>query len=135
MENGNLNQVGSCVMTQKVTHYNLLHYSYTIVITVATVTCEYPLLNKSVDYSEQVVVGTNISFNCSEPGHVLAGPNTTTCTDDGQWVPDLSQLQMNCKGINSDAYIRLVSSCMQQYCRLYVQYTETLIANYPRFVI
>ena len=52
-----------------------------------------------LDYSEPAVVGTTISFNCSEPGHVLVGPNTTTCTDDGQWVPDPNLLLMNCKGM------------------------------------
>ena len=50
-------------------------------------------------YNEPAVVGTAISFNCSEPGKVLTGPNSATCTEDGQWVPDPSQLQMNCKGI------------------------------------
>ena len=42
------------------------------------------------------------SFNCSEPGHVLEGPNTTTCMGDGQWAPDPNQLQMNCKGIETN---------------------------------
>ena len=68
--------------------------------------CEYPLLSQSMEsslyilgYSERAVVGTTILFNCSEPGKVLTGPNSATCMENGQWVPELSQLQMNCKGI------------------------------------
>lgn len=72
----------------------------------AAVICEHPLFNKSVrsslyvpDFNESAVsVGTTVSFNCSEPGQVLVGPNTATCMESGQWVPDPSQLKMNCKG-------------------------------------
>ena len=65
--------------------------------------CEHPLLSQSMGsslyilgYSEPAVVGTT---NCSEPGEVLTGPNSATCMENGQWVPEPSQLQMNCKGI------------------------------------
>ena len=64
--------------------------------------CKYPLLSQSVEfslyilgYSEPAVVGTTILFNCSEPGEVLTGPNSATCMENGQWVPEPSQLQMN----------------------------------------
>ena len=52
------------------------------------------------DYSEPAIVGTTLSFNCSQPKEVLIGPNTT-CMDDGQWVPDPLQLQISCKGIEA----------------------------------
>ena len=53
------------------------------------------------DYSEPAIVGTMFSFYCSQPEEVLIGPNTTTCMDDGQWVPDPLQLQISCKGIEA----------------------------------
>ena len=51
------------------------------------------------DYSELAIVGTMLSFNCSQPEEVLIGPNTTTCMDNGRWVPDPLQLQISCKGM------------------------------------
>ena len=33
------------------------------------------------------VEGTTISFSCP-PGLVLIGPNSATCTEDGEWEPD-----------------------------------------------
>ena len=59
-----------------------------------------------LDYSEPAVVGTTVSFNCSQPGKVLIGPNTVTCMDGGQWIPDPSQLQMSCIGIRNNSYIQ-----------------------------
>ena len=70
------------------------------------VACEYPLLNQSMrsslnvlDYKEPAVVGTTVSFNCSQPGEELTGPDRAMCMDDGQWVPDPDQIQISCKGI------------------------------------
>ena len=54
----------------------------------------------ALNYSEPAVLGTMVSFNCSRPKEVLVGSNTAICIDDGQWVPDPKQLQVNCKGIN-----------------------------------
>ena len=71
-----------------------------------TVACEHPLFNQSVESSLNVldynksgpaIVGTTVSFNCSMPGEVLTGSNTSTCIDIGQWEPDPRQI--NCKGI------------------------------------
>ena len=53
------------------------------------------------NYSEPPIVGTTLAFNCSQPEEVLIGPNTTTCMDDGRWVPDPFQLQISCKGIEA----------------------------------
>ena len=40
--------------------------------------------------------GTGITFSCP-PGLVLAGPNTTTCMENGEWEPDPSQVFCNGK--------------------------------------
>ena len=34
--------------------------------------------------------GSIFNFTCP-PGLVLTGPNTTTCMENGEWEPDLSQ--------------------------------------------
>ena len=82
-------------------------YIYNIIYNHVTVTCEHPVFNKSVELLLYVLnflnesgirVGTVVSFNCSESGQVLVGPNTATCMENGEWVPDPSLLQMNCKG-------------------------------------
>ena len=39
--------------------------------------------------------GTNITFTCS-PGLVLSGPNSSTCTRNGEWEP--SPKEVECKG-------------------------------------
>ena len=72
------------------------------------VTCENPLFNQSVGsslhvvgYNKPSVIGTSVTFNCSDPGKILVGPNTATCMNDGQWQPHPNQLQMSCKGIMS----------------------------------
>ena len=57
-----------------------------------------------LDYSEPAVQGTIVSLNCSRPEEVLVGSNTITCMDDGQWVPDPNQLQVNCEGTNEINY-------------------------------
>ena len=52
------------------------------------VACEYPLLNQSMvsslnvlNYKEPAVVGTTVSFNCSQLGEELTGPDTAICMD------------------------------------------------------
>ena len=94
----------------------LLCYSYIPMNCSIIVACEHPLLNQSVgsslyilDYSEPAVVGTTVSFNCSEPGEVLTDPNTATCMEDGLWVPDPNQLQISCKG-DSRCMLSLICS-------------------------
>ena len=69
----------------------------------AAVACEHPLTSQPVGsslhtlgYAEPAVVGTNISFNCSQPEEVLVGPNTTTCMENGEWEPDPSEVE--CEG-------------------------------------
>ena len=63
-----------------------------------TVSCGHPLINQSVEFSSlnvldssesgPAIVGTNISFSCSNPRDVLIGPNMSTCVDTGLWEPD-----------------------------------------------
>ena len=76
----------------------------------AAFSCEHPLFNNSLgsslyvlDLNEPAVnitVGTTVSFNCSVIGQVLVEPNTKTCMVNGEWIPDPSLLQMNCKGLD-----------------------------------
>ena len=49
-----------------------------------------------LDYNEPAIVGTTVSFNCSNPGEELTGSNTSTYVDIGQWEPDPRLI--NCKG-------------------------------------
>ena len=50
-----------------------------------------------VGYSENSIAmkGAVANFSCP-PGLVLIGPNTTTCMENGEWEPDLTNL--DCKG-------------------------------------
>ena len=68
------------------------------------VVCVHPLFNYTVDtslsvldYSEPALVGTTVSFNCSQPEEKLIGPNSTQCMEDGRWAPDPFEL-ISCKG-------------------------------------
>ena len=80
---------------------------YTVNVVICTVTCEHPLFNQSVgsslytleDSYETVHVGTVVFFNCSQPGEVLIGSNSSKCTERGYWEPDPNQTI--CKGINT----------------------------------
>ena len=79
-------------------------------MTCSAVMCEHPLLNQSVesslnvlDYEEPAIVGTTVSFHCSQPEEVLIGSNTAICMEDGEWVPNPNQLQMKCNGISIGA--------------------------------
>ena len=52
-----------------------------------------PRANKSLPRVEgyndlPIRKGTNITFSCP-PGKVLIGPNSATCTENGEWEPDL----------------------------------------------
>ena len=91
-------------------------------------TCEYPFsLGSSLyilDYNEPAIVGTTVSINCLHPGEVLVGPNTATCMDNGQWVPDPNQLQMNCKGIHKKKTV--CALVYRQYIIMHSFYAHTL---------
>ena len=47
------------------------------------------------DDRQPALEGTTVSFSCP-PGLVLAGPNTTTCMENGEWEPDPTNIK--CKG-------------------------------------
>ena len=49
----------------------------------------------SVQYPTLPVEGSSITFSCP-PGFTLIGPNSATCTKNGEWEPDPSGLM--CKG-------------------------------------
>ena len=84
-------------------------------------------------YSEPAVVGTTVSFNCSQPGEVLTDPNTATCMEDGQWAPDPSQLQISCKG-DSRCMLSPIYMCIIQFDAVHVCVCHTEVyfpLNFP----
>ena len=50
-----------------------------------------------VNYSYPAINGTTAVFSCSRSGYELTGPQSATCTGNGEWVPDPRQVQ--CQGI------------------------------------
>ena len=64
------------------------------------VNCESPSaqLNDSVvvvSYNSELARGSNITFSCP-PKLVLTGPDSATCIGNGEWEPDLREVE--CKG-------------------------------------
>ena len=67
----------------------------------ASVNCESP----SAQLDDSIMVmgysasgtarGTNITFSCP-PELVLTGPNSSTCMGNGEWEPDIREVE--CKG-------------------------------------
>ena len=49
--------------------------------------------NKS-DSGLEMIEGVNITFSCP-PGHVLTGPKSTTCMENGEWEPDPEDIKCN----------------------------------------
>ena len=43
-------------------------------------------------YRDPAVEGNNITFSCLS-GRVLNGPNTATCVGNGEWEPDLREVE------------------------------------------
>ena len=68
----------------------------------ASVNCENP--SAQLDDSIMVVGysasgtarGTNITFSCPHEQLVLTGPDSSTCIGNGEWEPDLREVE--CKG-------------------------------------
>ena len=44
------------------------------------------------DYKSPVLEGYTVNFSCSFSGEVVAGPNMSTCTRDGEWEPDPKEI-------------------------------------------
>ena len=62
-------------------------------------------------YNGLPIEGSVISFSCP-PGLSLIGPNFATCTETGEWEPDLSSLVCNnSKGLDSYVYKPLLKHC------------------------
>ena len=61
--------------------------------------CGHPELKASndshvpniVDYEDLPIEGETVRFDCL-PGSMLTGPNSATCSENGEWEPDPSQL-------------------------------------------
>ena len=47
-------------------------------------------------YSHPAMEGANVNFTCS-PQHVLIGPHSATCMENGEWEPDPREVE--CKGV------------------------------------
>jgi hypothetical protein len=70
------------------------------------VRCDHPLPPQTdganevqvSDYEDLALVGTIVTFSCLSglPDMVLTGPNTSTCTGNGEWEPD--PMDATCKG-------------------------------------
>ena len=89
----------------------LSHSHAILILLLYTVNCGHPEListmsndsvmnNDSVpsvraDYPDLPIEGRSIMFSCP-PGWELTGPNSATCTGNGEWEPDPSGLM--CKG-------------------------------------
>ena len=48
-----------------------------------------------INESEPVMEGTTVNYTCPA-GMVLSGPNSSTCTENGEWEPD--PMEVECKG-------------------------------------
>ena len=44
------------------------------------------------DHKSPVLEGYTVNFSCSFSGEVVAGPNMSTCTRDGEWEPDPKEI-------------------------------------------
>ena len=50
-----------------------------------------------------IMEGANVSFSCS-PDFVLNGPHTSTCMENGLWIPNPSDVDCRHKGITTYYY-------------------------------
>ena len=71
--------------------------------------CENPGAHDQLDTSVEVIGylkerGNNISFSCPL-GLVLAGPNSSTCTGNGEWEPDPRDVICRGKCVNGIVYV------------------------------
>ncbi len=79
------------------------------------------------DYGDLALVGTNVTFSCpnGSPDMVLSGPNTSTCTGNGEWEPD--PMDTICKGTKNCRIIILM--CDFTDCSYYAANCSIPIVN------
>ena len=65
-----------------------------------------------IGYTDPALKGTTLTVNCYL-GLVLTGPNTTTCMDNGQWEPDLKEVE--CKGVHTYSELLYSAACYLIY--------------------
>ena len=56
------------------------------------------MMNDSISvlgYSHPAIVGASVNFTCPHK-HLLIGPHSATCMENGEWEPD--PVQVECKG-------------------------------------
>ena len=71
-----------------------------------------------VGYRDPAREGTNLSFSCLS-GTMLAGPNVSTCTEEGQWEPDPREVV--CKGEIINIYnINVMTKAGSHHSFMYV---------------
>ena len=78
--------------------YNLLYIAncgHPALMPVCTLSCSADSIPRVVGYDDIIPVeGSTITFSCP-PGLELVGPNSATCSRNGEWGPDLSGLMCN----------------------------------------
>ena len=67
--------------------------------------------------SDSGLEGVNITFSCP-PGHVLTGPKSTTCMENGEWEPDPKHV--NCNGV-----ICKINVCLSAIIILFLDRNES----------
>ena len=66
---------------------------------------------KNMNYvNRPALSGDRITFQCSS-GLILVGPSSSTCIDDGQWVPDPRELKC----------VNMSHSTASSYSRKYIE--------------
>ena len=78
------------------------YHSLMLIMLFIVANCGHPEIllkaNDSVpsieDYNGLLIEGTTIRLSCP-PGLELIGPNSATCTNNGEWEPDLNSLMCN----------------------------------------
>ena len=86
---------------------HLNHFTYFIIFNVVkcgppalmpvmcTMTCNSDSIPRVVDYDELVTLERSmVTFSCP-PGQELVGPNSATCTWNGEWEPDPRGIMCN----------------------------------------
>ena len=73
-------------------------------------------------FEDPALEGANITFSCRD-GLMLVGPNSATCTRNGEWEPD--PREANCKGVSC-----IISLCLAlciYYYSNYIIAVDTLV--------
>ena len=90
-----------CPLGASAQKLNIIAYFYFLFLFLAKcgrISIDRNDLLKITGYRDPALTGTNVSFSCL-PGSIFTGPNSSTCTKEGLWDPDPTQVV--CKGENT----------------------------------